>query len=173
MQLKLRGSIGPGEDGSHPERNSTTVAVFVDTNVLVYVRDVTEPEKQRRAAEWVTALWETGHGRLSEQVLQEYYVTLTRKLSPPRNKEDAREDVFALRTWKPVGPSRGITEAAWRIEDRFEFSWWDSLIVASAIASCAEFLLTEDLSSGQTVDTIKIISPFEVRPEEVLTIREE
>ena len=66
--------------------------VFVDTNVLVYVRDRSEEAKQRRAG-----LWETGLGRLSDQVLQEYYVTLTTRLDPPRSIEDARDDVTALR----------------------------------------------------------------------------
>ena len=67
-----------------------SATVFVDTNVLVYVRDVAEKEKQRRAAEWMAALWETRLGRLSTQVLQEYYVTVTAKLEPPRSREDAR-----------------------------------------------------------------------------------
>ena len=79
------------------------MTVFVDTNVLVYARDRSEADKQRRAAEWMANLWETGLGRLSFQVIQEYYVTLTSKLDPPRSTEDAREDVTALGAWNPVG----------------------------------------------------------------------
>ena len=65
-------------------------SVFVDTNVLVYARDRTDEDKQRRALEWMTALWDEARGRTSVQVLQEYYVTLTRKLDPPRSAEEAR-----------------------------------------------------------------------------------
>jgi predicted nucleic acid-binding protein len=65
--------------------------VFVDTNVLVYVRDRTDEEKQRRAAEWMAALWDSRLGRLSIQVLQEYYITLTQKLDPPRTVEETHE----------------------------------------------------------------------------------
>ena len=54
--------------------------VFVDTNILVYCRDASEPEKQQKAMAWMTRLWETGCGRLSFQVLQEFYVTVTQKL---------------------------------------------------------------------------------------------
>ena len=53
---------------------------FVDTNLLVYSRDASEPEKQARAALWMEALWERGNGRVSAQVLHEFYVTVTRKL---------------------------------------------------------------------------------------------
>lgn len=60
---------------------------FVDTNVLVYARDISEPEKQRRASEWLAHLWRSREGRLSVQVLQEYYVTLTQKLKPGLPRE--------------------------------------------------------------------------------------
>jgi predicted nucleic acid-binding protein len=73
-----------------------TARVFVDTNVLVYARDRTDEEKHARALEWLAALWQERAGRLSWQVLQEYYVTATRKLEPPRDLADAREDVTVL-----------------------------------------------------------------------------
>jgi predicted nucleic acid-binding protein len=56
--------------------------VFVDTNVLVYCRDASEPKKQAQNSAWMAALWKQRTGRLSFQVLQEYYVTVTSKLSP-------------------------------------------------------------------------------------------
>ena len=76
--------------------------VFVDTNVLVYARDASERDKQRRASAWMAHLWRTGSGRLSVQVLQEYYVTVTRKLQPGLPKKDARADVQDLLAWKPL-----------------------------------------------------------------------
>ena len=75
--------------------------VFVDTNVFVYGRDLTDEAKHRQALDWLAALWQARAGRLSWQVLQEYYVTVTRKLESPRERGDAREDVAALSTWRP------------------------------------------------------------------------
>ena len=144
-----------------------TEAVFVDTNVLVYVRDRTDEEKQRRAAEWMAALWEERTGRLSAQVLQEYYVTLTRKLDPPRPREDVREDVASLRAWQPLAPDHETFEVAWEIEDRFGLSWWDALIVAAAQRAGCPWLLTEDLQDGQTILGVRVIDPFQHHPEEI------
>lgn len=145
--------------------------VFADTNVLVYVRDRTEEEKQRRAAEWIAALWDTGLGRLSYQVLHEYYVVLTRKLDPARSREEAREDILSLSAWDPVAVDRSVVERAWELEDRYGFSWWDSLIVAAALQARCRYLLTEGLQEGQEVDGLTILSPFESSPDEVLPVR--
>ncbi|MBI4410341.1 MAG: PIN domain-containing protein [Gemmatimonadetes bacterium] len=142
--------------------------VFVDTNVLVYVRDETEPEKQRRAAEWMAALWDRRLGRLSVQVLQEYYVTLTQKLDPPRRAEEVREDVVALSAWRPAALDVALMERAWALQDRFGFSWWDSLIVAGGLEVGCRYLLTEDLQDGQVVDGLTIISPFTRGPESIM-----
>lgn len=144
--------------------------VFADTNVLVYVRDRTEEEKQRRAAEWIAALWDTGLGRLSYQVLQEYYLVLTRKLDPPRSAEEAREDVLSLSAWDPVAVDRSVIERAWDLEDRHGFSWWDALIVAAALQARCRYLLTEELQEGQEVDGLTIVSPFTSSPDEVLPV---
>lgn len=144
------------------------MTVFVDTNVLVYARDRSEEEKQRRAAAWVGALWETGLGRLSYQVLEEYYVTLTSKLDPPRRARDARDDVTALRAWNPVGIDHRTIQSAWDMQDRFGYSWWDALILAAALQSGARYLLSDGLQTGQAIDTLTILSPFEHTPEEIL-----
>ena len=109
------------------------------------------------------------HWRLSYQILQEYYVTLTTKLDPPRSTEDARDDVGALRAWNPVGIDHHTIEAAWDVQDRFGYSSWDALIVAAALQSGCRYLLTEDLQTGQVIDTITIISPFEQDPKKILT----
>lgn len=71
---------------------------FVDTNLLVYARDATLPDKQARAAQWLERLWELRAGRLSVQVLQEYYVTVTSKLALGLSAVEARDDVRALMT---------------------------------------------------------------------------
>ena len=145
-----------------------TDTVFVDTNVLVYVRDASEGEKQRRAAAWLAALWESRRGRLSHQVLQEYYVTATAELDPPRDPEDVREDVWALRAWKPLPADYETMEAAWALQDRFGTSWWDALIVAAAARSGSRWLLTEDLQDGQDFQGVTVVDPFRHAPEEIL-----
>ena len=142
-----------------------TDPVFVDTNVFVYLRDSTEPDKQRRCAEWIGHLWETGRGRTSGQVLQEYYVTVTSKLRPGMPAEDARADVLALAAWNPLVPDADILEDAWAVEDRYGFSMWDALIVAAARRLGCSTLLTEDLQDGQDLDGLRVQSPFTFQPE--------
>jgi predicted nucleic acid-binding protein len=70
------------------------VPVFVDTNVLVYARDASEPDKQPQALAWTEHLWRTRTARLSFQVLQEYYAATTRKLKPGLSPEQARADIL-------------------------------------------------------------------------------
>lgn len=144
------------------------MSVFVDTDVLVYARDITVETKHRRALEWLAALWEERAGRLSWQVLQEYYVTATRKLDPPRDTFDAREDVTSLVTWRPIAVDLATVDAAWAIEDRFGLSWWDALIVATAQAGGCTHLLTEDLQDGQSLGDVTVVDPFSHAPADVL-----
>jgi len=137
-----------------------TGPAFVDTNLLVYARDAGEPAKQARAAAVLRVLWQSRLGRVSHQVLQEYYVTVTRKLQPGLPKEDARDDIVALLAWQPLAPSASTLSKAWEIEDRYGFSWWDSLIVASALENRCTLLLTEDLQDGQQIDGLRVLNPF-------------
>jgi predicted nucleic acid-binding protein len=147
-----------------------TARVFVDTNVLVYARDRTDEEKNRQALGWLAALWQERAGRLSWQVLQEYYVTVTRKLDLPRDVGLARGDVASLVTWHPMSVDLPTIDAAWRLEDRFGLSWWDALIVAAAQASECTHLLSEDLQDGQVFDGLTVVSPFTHTPEDVLSL---
>jgi predicted nucleic acid-binding protein len=138
--------------------------VFVDTNVLVYLRDSTEPEKQRQAPEWVGHLWETGLGRISTQVLKEYYVTVTAKLAPGMPVEEAWADVLALRAWDPLPASADLIEDAWAVEDRYGFAFWDALVVAAAQRLDCALLLTEELTDGQELGGVRVVSPFRALP---------
>ena len=137
-----------------------TGPVFVDTNILVYARDAGEPAKQARAMALLGVLWESRLGRVSQQVLQEYYVTVTRKLKPGLPKDDARDDITSLLAWRPLAPSGFTLSKAWEIEDRFGFSWWDSMIVASSLENRCTLLLSEDLRDGQQIDGLRIQNPF-------------
>ena len=140
------------------------MTTFVDTNVLVYARDISEPDKQPLAHDWMEHLWRTGTGRTSMQVLNEYYVTVTRKLSPGLDQTDARNDIRDLGAWRPatIGPFTIAT--AWDLEDRFSLSWWDSLVVASALELGCDRLLTEDLEDGQEIDQLVVTNPFQHTP---------
>jgi predicted nucleic acid-binding protein len=140
------------------------VRVFVDTNVLVYLRDARDPEKQRAAAEWMAHLWERRTGRVSGQVLQEYYVTMTAKLDPGLPVEEARDDVRSLTGWISSDPPSDLVERAWLEQDRWGFSFWDSLIVAAARSEGCAILLTEDLHDGQDLDGLQVLSPFTLSP---------
>lgn len=142
-----------------------TAHVFVDTNVLVYQLDARNPDKQGRAKAWLDHLWASRTGRISSQVLQEFYVTVTRKMSPGLDREVARKVVQALWAWSPVLTDDRIFVAAWMLQDRFELSWWDSLIVAAAKASQCSHLLTEDLQHGQDLDGLRVVNPFRLSPE--------
>jgi predicted nucleic acid-binding protein len=136
------------------------VPVFVDTNVLVYARDLSEGPKHERALGWVEHLWETRAGRLSYQVLQEYYVTVTRKLPPGLPLADARADVRDLLAWRPVPIQPDLLETAWRVEARGEVSFWDALVVAAARGAGCSHLLREDLAEGRRLGGVTVASPF-------------
>ncbi|MGH2671345.1 MAG: PIN domain-containing protein [Actinomycetota bacterium] len=134
--------------------------VFADTNLLVYARDGSDPEKHAIARAWMEHLWTNASGRVSVQVLQEYYVTVTCKLTPGLPKEEARADVRDLAVWLPIRIEEPIVEAAWTLEDRYGFSFWDSLIVAAAQAAGCRTLLTEDLQHDLDIDGLRIADPF-------------
>ena len=137
-----------------------TAPVFVDTNVLVYARDAGEPTKQPRAAEWLAYLWREQAGRTSAQVLSEYYVTVTRKLDPGFDAEEAWDDVRALLSWRPQAIDETVMERAREVERRYRLSWWDSLVVAAAQVQGCSLLLTEDLADGAVLGGVTVRSPF-------------
>ena len=141
--------------------------VFVDTNVLVYCRDASEPEKQARAAAWMAVLWEQRTGRLSFQVLQEYYVTVTAKLSPGLPRDLARREVRALLAWRPLPTDARLLEGAWLLQDRHRLPWWDALIVAAAQGEGCRYLLSEDFQEGYAWGDMTVVNPFRTGPEAV------
>ena len=137
-----------------------TGPVFVDTNVIVYRYDTKDPKKQVRADDWHTLVWNTRSGRLSFQVLQESYATLTRKLKPAMAGADAQQIVRSLAAWRPVTIDLAILERAWILQERHSLSWWDALIVATAQTCQCKVLLTEDLQHGREFGTVRVIEPF-------------
>ncbi|MCA0375741.1 MAG: PIN domain-containing protein [Gemmatimonadetes bacterium] len=139
--------------------------VFVDTNVLVYALDAAAGDRHVQARTWMDALWASQRGRVSTQVLQEFYVTTTRKLRPGLSADEAQREVRALTAWSPLEIGMTTMERACHVEQRYQFSWWDALIVASAQASGCRYLLTEDLQHGQDLDGLLVCSPFRMTPD--------
>ncbi|MGH8502159.1 MAG: PIN domain-containing protein [Gammaproteobacteria bacterium] len=134
--------------------------VFVDTNILLYARDAGEPAKQPTAQRWLSSLWRQRTGRLSYQVLQEYYVNVTQKLTPGLPAARARQDVRNLALWNPVAADLALFESAWALIDRYRFAWWDAQIVAAARRAGCVLLLSEDMRHGLDVDGTRIVNPF-------------
>jgi predicted nucleic acid-binding protein len=140
--------------------------VFVDTNVLLYARDASEPAKQPRAAAWLEHLWRERTGRTSTQVLSEFYVNATRKLRPGLPPAEAWDDVRALFAWRPQPLDASVLEGGRELERRYELSWWDSLIVAAAQAQRCPVLLSEDLQDGAVYGGVTVRSPFTLSVDE-------
>lgn len=140
--------------------------LFADTNLLVYARDTSDATKHAAARAWMELLWADGQGRTSTQVLNEYYVTVTRKLKPQLPPEAARAEIRDLEAWRPQSVDAPMLEAAWSIEDRYKLSFWDSLIVAAAQGAQCDGLLTEDLQHGMDFDGLTVLSPFLTSPED-------
>jgi predicted nucleic acid-binding protein len=132
---------------------------FVDTNVLIYAHDVDAKAKHEAAKRALHGLWNERTGVLSMQVLQEFYVNVTRKIPHPLSKESARLVVSTYTTWC-IGTTPAEIASAFRIEDESHIGFWDALILASAIKSGAERILSEDLNAGQTISGVRIENPF-------------
>jgi predicted nucleic acid-binding protein len=143
-----------------------TAPVFVDTNVLIYALDDADRKKQEAAREWRAELWKRRQGRISFQVLQEFYVKVTRKW--PNVRQNARSEVRDLLAWRPVTVDGAIIEHAWKIQDRYQLSFWDALIVAAAKSASCRYLLTEDLQAGQDLNGILVVNPFRDDPASLL-----
>lgn len=151
-----------------------SVKTFVDTNILIYARDAGEPTKQPIAWHWMEVLWRRGTGRLSFQVLEEYYCHVTQKLKPGLPVEAARRDVRALLAWHPVATHPALFDTAWRLMDRFSLSWWDAQIGAAARMAGCDLLLSEKLPEGLDLGGTLIVNPFSKNarePEADLKIR--
>jgi len=133
---------------------------FVDTKILVYAHDLDAGEKHIVAKGIVTELWNSRAGVLSTQVLQEFYVTLTRKIPSPVKVPNARRIISNYLNWDvAVNDGRTILQAS-EIEEAYNLSFWDSMIIAAAYSKNAAILLTEDLNGGQKIEGVTVLNPF-------------
>jgi predicted nucleic acid-binding protein len=134
--------------------------VFVDSNILVYAHDRSHPGKQAKAQDEIRRCWDEGTGCLSLQVLQEFYVTITRKVARPIPLRAARDLVAVYAQWRLalLAPEH-LLEAS-RLEERYRLQFWDALIVAAARQLGARTILSEDLQHGQEIEGILIRNPL-------------
>jgi predicted nucleic acid-binding protein len=140
-----------------------TAAVFVDTNLFVYVRDRRFPEKKADAEKWLDLLWREQRGRTSIQVVNEYYTTVTRKLKPGLSAELAWEDVQLLLSWNPQPTDARLVARAFDLEKQHRLNWWDCLVVAAAQMQGCVLLLTEDMQDGVEYGGVLVRNPFVLR----------
>ena len=133
---------------------------FFDTNVLVYLFDADSPDKRKQARALFQAHAQAGDILLSTQVLQEFYVTVTRKLARPLDAAAAAEAVQNFAELPMVNIDSKLVLSAIHRSRGSRLSFWDALVVQAAIAGHASTLYSEDLQHGQTLDGLKIINPF-------------
>ena len=131
---------------------------FVDTNVLVYLFDADSAHKQARARQLLAN--NADQIVLSAQVLGEFYVTVTGKLAKPLDAISAQQAVDSLGALAVCSISVQLVQAAVRRSRTSRLSYWDALIVETAIDSGASVLLTEDLQHGQLFDELVVKNPF-------------
>lgn len=135
-----------------------SVEAFLDTNILVYAAAGGEGEGvKRRQALRLIADYNFG---LSAQVLQEFYVTVVRKIDEPLRPADALEWIEQLEAFpcQPIDPS--LIKIGVEISQRYQISYWDGAVIAAAEALGAETLFTEDLSHDQRYGSVRVVNPF-------------
>ena len=134
--------------------------VFLDTNILVYAYDVSSGSKHDVAGNIVADLWNFRTGILSIQVLQELFVTVTKKIPKPLDVKTTRDIIRDFLLWEVVDNDGELMMAAMDVQMKYSYTFWDSLIIAAAIKSGASTLLTEDLNNGQIIEGVMIKNPF-------------
>jgi predicted nucleic acid-binding protein len=134
--------------------------VFVDTNILIYAHDRDAGGKRDRAAQALERLWDETAGRLSIQVLQEFYVTVTQRLPTTLSRASAREVVRLYAPWvrEPTTPDTVLR--ANELAELTQISFWDALIVAAAEDAGATLLYSEDFNADQTIAGVKVVNPL-------------
>lgn len=133
---------------------------FVDANILVYAFDSSAGRKQAAARQLLERLWDSGTGHLSVQVLQEFFVTVTRKVAKPLSIGEATDRVREFALWKVFAPTADDVLGAIGLQKQAKISFWDAMIVRAAAESGCDLLWSEDLSDGQLMRGVRVRDPF-------------
>lgn len=134
--------------------------VFLDTNIIVYAYDRDAGRKHEIARNLLIDMWNAEGGVLSTQVLQEFYITVTKKITSPLPPESAREIIVDFLTWDVVTNGGEAVLEAIDLQIREKISFWDALVVAAAEKGAADILLSEDFSDGRKFGDIAVRNPF-------------
>lgn len=133
---------------------------FLDTNILIYAYDRSAGPKHTLAAQLMEGCWENENGCLSIQVLQEFFVIVTRKIAMPLDHHTARQIVADLAHWRLQAPEAGDLLQAIDLQQSYQLSFWDAMVVQSAVCLGCRQLLSEDLNHGQVYGDVQVINPF-------------
>ncbi|WP_195794214.1 PIN domain-containing protein [Roseateles sp. DAIF2] len=139
--------------------------VFVDTSVLILSEDGADAEARVRVLAWLMQLWQQRAGRVSTQVLNDFYRLVTTRIQPAMPNGDARAEVRRYQRWNPWAIDHATVESAWSIESRFGLAYADALIVAAAKAQGCERLLSLELPHEQQYDSVRILNPLLTSPD--------
>ena len=133
---------------------------FVDTNILVYAQDQTAGTKHEIALNLTERLWNSNLGVLSTQVLQEFCVIVTRKIARPMSFAQLRHILDDYLSWEVVINAPAATLGALQLQERYQISFWDALLIHAAKTAEVEILYSEDLSHGQRYGSVRVVNPF-------------
>jgi predicted nucleic acid-binding protein len=134
---------------------------FLDTNVFVYSFDESTPQKSTRARELIREAIDTRRGIVSYQVAQEFFNVALRRFVQPMTVADAEQ--YLSTTFRPlmtIHSSHALYGEALRLSNRYHLSWYDSLIVASAMEGKCSVLCSEDFQHGQRFGELRVENPF-------------
>lgn len=134
--------------------------LFIDTNILIYAHDLDAGEKHQKSIRLIEQLWESESGVLSTQVLQEFYVNVTRKIAKPLPSEIARSIIENYLSWQVESIMPESILLASEISERHQLSFWDAMIITAARLAKVKKVITEDLNHGQIIEGIKVENPF-------------
>ena len=133
---------------------------FIDTNILVYAYDVSAGNKHIIAKDLVEQCWKNQNGCLSLQVLQEFFVSVTRKIAIPLDFRIARQIISDLTNWRVHAPETGDFLQAIDLQDTFQLSFWDAMILRSAVQLGCKQMFSEDLTHRQQFGEVLVTNPF-------------
>ncbi|MEJ6000629.1 PIN domain-containing protein [Paucibacter soli] len=139
--------------------------VFVDTSVLILSEDGAHESRREQAMAWLRLLWQQRLGRVSTQVLNDFYRLVTTRIEPAMPNGDARAEVRRYQRWNPWAVDHATVESAWSIESRFGLAYLDALVVAAAKAQGCELLLSLELPHEAQFDSVRVINPLQCGPE--------
>jgi len=142
--------------------------VFVDTPVFLSTADERDAARQARARDWVRRCWTQRCGRISTQVLNELYHNAITRFRARMPVQQARTQVRQLRLWQPPHLDIDVIDGAWALQDSHGLGYWDALIVSSAQHQGCAYLLSDDLPHQQHFETVQIINPFLIHPDELV-----